>query len=122
MRIKNALLTAAGFVLLGFGVVGVFLPILPTTPFILTASACFSVNPRLRAWLLRNRFFAEHLRNYRERTGLKKRTVALSLAFLWGMLLLSMLLVWEFWCTLLLSAVGTGVTIHILCIARPKAR
>jgi uncharacterized membrane protein YbaN (DUF454 family) len=122
MKLKNLLLTALGFVLLGFGAIGLFLPVLPTTPLVLFASACFAGNPRMRGRLLRNAFFREHFRNYQNRTGLKKRTVAFSLGFLWGMLGLSLLLVQELWYALLLAAVGIAVSLHILCIAKPSEK
>lgn len=122
MRLKNQLLTIVGILLLSIGSVGVFVPILPTTPFVLMASACFAGNPTMRRWLLKNRFFAEHLENYQKRTGLQRKTVVVSLSFLWGTLCLSMLAMGKLWAVLLLSAVGVTVTIHILCIARPKAK
>lgn len=122
MSVKNILLTAAGFLLLGIGAVGVVLPILPTTPFVITASACFAGNPRIRAWLMKSRFFAEYITNYRQRTGLKQSTVALSLGFLWGMLGLSMLVMGRLWVVLLLSGIGIAVTVHILWMARPRKR
>lgn len=122
MSAKNLLLTAIGFLLLGIGAVGVVLPILPTTPFVITASACFAGNPRIRGWLMKSRFFAEHITNYRQRTGLRKDTVAVSLAFLWGMLSLSMLAVGQLRFTLLFIGIGIAVTVHILWIARPKER
>ena len=122
MSAKNLLLTAIGFLLLGIGAVGVVIPVLPTTPFVITASACFAGNPRIRAWLMKNRFFAEHITNYQQRTGLQKDTVALSLGFLWGMLSLSMLAVNRLGITLLLSGIGIAVTVHIFWIAHPRKR
>ncbi len=47
----------AGFVLLGVGAAGIFLPLIPTTPFVLSASACFTASPRMRARLLKIKFF-----------------------------------------------------------------
>lgn len=120
MSPRGLLLTIAGFLLLGVGAVGAFIPILPTTPFVLLASACFAGNPKMRGWLMRNRFFAEHLENYQKRTGLRRRTVVVSLGFLWGVLCLSMVAMGKLWAMLLLIAVGTAVTMHILCIARPR--
>lgn len=120
MSVRNIFLTGAGFLLLGLGALGVFLPILPTTPFVLSASACFAGNPALRSRLLRNRFFREHLENYQRRTGLKKSTVVFSLGFLWATLCLSMLTTGKLWAVLLLCGVGIAVTVHILCMARPR--
>lgn len=116
------LLTLAGFVLLAIGAFGAFVPILPTTPFVLAASACFTGNPAIRSWLLKSKFFQEHLTNYQQRTGLATQTVTISLGFLWVTLCLSMLAIGALWSVLLLSMVGIAVTIHILCIARPKKR
>lgn len=120
MTLKNILLSICGFLLLGIAFVGCFVPILPTTPFILLSTACFTGNPKVRSWILKNKFFSEHLTNYKERTGLKKSTVILSLSFLWAMLFLSMLAMKTFWGTFLLCFVGIAVTIHIVMIAQPK--
>lgn len=120
MTLKNILLTAAGYVLLAMAAIGLFLPIWPTTPFALLAVACFSGNPKLQARLLRIRFIREHVENYRNRTGLPRRNLIISLASLWTVLLLSMALSRNPWAILLLSAVGIGVTTHLLCIARPR--
>lgn len=117
---KSILLTISGFLLLGVGFVGVFLPLLPTTPFVLAASACFTGNPTLRNKLLRSKFFHEHVTNYQQRTGLKKSTVFISLAVLWGGLSTSMIAMGKLWAVFLLSAVGIAVTVHILWIARPR--
>ncbi|MEA5015210.1 MAG: YbaN family protein [Candidatus Limiplasma sp.] len=122
MSLKNILLTGVGFLLLAIAVIGLFLPVWPTTPFVLLAVACFSGNPKLQARLLRIRFIREHVENYRERKGLPRRNVVISLTFLWGMLILSMVLLRKLWLALLLAAIGTAVTIHILCVARPKPR
>ena len=84
--------------------------------------ACFSGNPRLQARLLRIRFIREHVENYRNRTGLPRRNLVISLTFLWTMLILSMVLLRKLWVLLLLAAVGVAVTVHILCIARPNRR
>lgn len=56
------------------GVIGVFLPVLPTTPFIILAAACFArSSPRLEAWLLSHRIFGPLLRDWRERGAIPRR-------------------------------------------------
>lgn len=117
---KNILLSAAGFVLLGLGAVGLALPVWPTTPFVLAAAACFAGSPRMRERLARMPFFGEHIRNYRERGGLSRRTLITSLAFLWGMLALSGLLAQKLWLAALLLFVGAAVTVHLIMIAKPR--
>ena len=117
---KRVLLTAIGFIFLALGAVGAFLPIWPTTPFILLSAACFSRAPKLRSLLLRVPFFREHIENYKKRTGLSRRTLALSLTFLWGMLSLSMLLSQKPWALAVLPLIGCAVTAHLLYMARGR--
>ncbi len=120
--IKNALLTGAGLLFLALGAVGAFLPVWPTTPFVLLSAGCLVGSPKWRARIMRIGFFREHIENYQTRQGLSKRTVAISLGYLWGMLLLSMLLTRILWLILLLCAVGAAVTAHILCMAKRRER
>ena len=61
----------------------------------------------------------DHYENYRERRGLPRRTVALSLGYLWGMLILSAALTSRAWLAAVLAAVGIGVTAHILLMSKP---
>lgn len=122
MRFKNALLTGLGFFALGLGAVGLFLPLWPTTPFVLVSATCFSSNPRVRARMMRIPFFKEHIENYANRRGISKKTVAISLGYLWASLLISAFLLRETWLPLLLALIGGGVTTHILWMARPSRR
>lgn len=64
--------------------------------------------------------FRTYIENYRSRAGLPRKTVVKSLIFLWGMLGLSMYLIGALWAVVLLTVVGTCVTIHILHIAKPR--
>lgn len=121
-KILVILQAAAGFLLLALGAIGLLIPVLPTTPFLLGAFACFASVPKLRAWLMRVPFFSEHIKNYRERTGLSKKNLVISLSFLWSMLTVSMLHVKTPWIIALLCAIGIAVTLHILTVARPKRK
>lgn len=120
VKTKRRLLVVLGFVLLAVGALGIFLPILPTTPLVLAAAGCFSGNPKLTAWLRRSPFFADYITCYKKRKGLKKSTVIISLVFLWAMLVLSVFRIQTVWSTILFSVVGLAVTIHIVYISRPK--
>lgn len=121
MQIKRILLTGAGFVFLALGAIGIVFPIWPTTPFVMLSAACFTASPQLRARIMKISFFREHIENYRTRTGLRRKTVILSLTYLWGMLVLSMVLIRQLPITALLVLVGSAVTVHILWMARARA-
>ncbi len=113
------LLATLGLLSVGLGVLGIFLPLLPTTPFLLLAAACFArSSPRLDHWLHRNRLFGNYLRAYREGQGIPRRARITALAMLWATLLASAVLVpkWPVW--LLLGAIGAGVSLHILRLGR----
>lgn len=67
-------LKGVGLLACGLGFVGIFLPLLPTTPFLLLAAACFlRSSPRLHAWLLANRWFGPFLRQWAESRTVPKR-------------------------------------------------
>ncbi len=58
---------AFGFMFIGLGFIGIFLPLLPTVPFILLAAGCFAkASPRWHNWLLANRTFGPMIRNWEE--------------------------------------------------------
>lgn len=120
MNLKAILLTIAGLVLFGLGAIGLLLPVWPTTPFMIGAVACLSGMPKLRAKLKRLPVFGEHIENYQNRRGLPRKTVVFSLAFLWGMLVLSLFRIRTFWIVALLLLIGVAVTVHVLCMAKPR--
>ena len=121
MRVKIILLIGFGFFFLGLGAIGLLLPVWPTTPFVLVSVACFSSSPHIKARIMKIPFFREHIENYESRTGLSRKTFWISISWLWGMLIISMVLIKTLWISLLLSLIGAAVTIHILWIAKEKS-
>lgn len=116
-RVKRAVLLVCGCVLLALAAVGAFLPVLPTTPFVLVAAVCFShSSQKLHALLLRSRFFGEYIENYRSKRGVSMAVKVRSIIVLWLLLAVSAVTVGKLWLTLLLAAVGIGVTIHLLLL------
>lgn len=85
MKIFLAILGCAAFVL---GVVGIFVPLLPTTPFLLLAAALWvRSSPRLYEWLLAHRCFGGYIRNFRENRAIPLRAKVVSIALMWGTML-----------------------------------
>lgn len=117
-RLAAALCVAAGTLFVGLGVVGMFLPVLPTTPFLLLAALCYARgSQRFYHWLLHNRWCGAYIRNYREGRGVTLRHKLVGLFFLWLTLgYAAGFVVQPWWGKALLGAVALGVTIHLLTI------
>ena len=77
------LLVAAGCTAVALGTAGIFLPLLPTTPFLLLAAACFiRSSDRLYAWLVTNRWLGAYIRNYREHRAVTRTAKVVTLSLL----------------------------------------
>lgn len=105
-----------GSVCLALGVVGIFLPLLPTTPFLLLSAALyFRSSPRLYEWLLRHKYFGSYIRNFREYRAIPLRAKIVSVSLVWITLLYcAVFVVPEWWMGLLLVGLAAGITLHIL--------
>lgn len=109
------LLNLIGCIAVVLAVFGAFLPLLPTTPFLLLASACFvRSSPRLHNWLRTNRVFGAYLRDYEDGRGIPLRGKIVVLVLMWGSLGWSMTRVPHVALVLLLAAIGAGVTIYLV--------
>lgn len=107
---------------LAAGIAGIFVPILPTTPFLLLSAACYiRSSKRFYNWLISNRLFGEYLRNYLERRGASLKVKVASLALLWITIGCSVALATDtLWVRILLVAIAVGVTTHILSLRTLK--
>lgn len=87
------LLVAVGVVSVGLGTLGIFVPLLPTTPFLLLAAACFvRSSDRLHKWLLNHRVYGPVIRGYREHRALPASSKVTILVFTWTAILSSVLI------------------------------
>ena len=107
-----------GTFFVGLGIVGIFLPLLPTTPFFLLAAACYArSSKRFYNWLLKNRWFGNYIKNYREGKGVSLEVKILSISFLWIAIGYSAIFVLRILLgRIILILIAIGVTIHILSI------
>ncbi len=120
MKFFLAALGCLSFVL---GVVGIFVPLLPTTPFLLLSAALWvRSSPRLYDWLLAHPCLGGDVRNFRENRAIPLRAKIVSLTLMWGTMLYCVFapLSGWWWAQAALLAVAVGVTWHILSFATLK--
>lgn len=115
--IKKYTLIIFGSISLLLGVIGIFLPILPTTPFLILAVFCYlRSSEKLHLWLINNKILGIYINNYINYRAIHKRTKIYTMIFLWLSLIISMIIISKWWIVLLLFSVGAGVSIHILTL------
>ena len=109
------LFNLVGTLALLLAILGIFLPLLPTTPFLLLASACYlRGSDRLYGWLMANRVFGPYLRNIQAGRGIPLRSKIIALTVMWASLAFSAWYVPVPWVKPLLLIPGIGVTIYLL--------
>jgi Uncharacterized protein conserved in bacteria len=116
MNLLRGLLFIAGTICLALGVIGIFVPLLPTTPFLLlTAFLYFRASPKAYEWLIRQKYLGPYILNYREKKVIPLRVKVYSLVLMWSFVLYGMFFIVEkCWVNVLLFFVILGVSVHIL--------
>jgi uncharacterized membrane protein YbaN (DUF454 family) len=105
----RALWLAMGGLFLGLGLLGVVLPVLPTTPFLLLAAGCFAKSsPRLHGWLLSHRLFGPPIRNWEENGAISRPAKRLAAGSMAAVFALSLVLGLS-WKVLLAQGVLIGI-------------
>ena len=90
-NLGRALYLAAGWAFVALAALGVFLPLLPTTPFVLFASSCFiKSSPRARKWLVESRLFGPFLRDWEEHHAIRAPVKVLAVVTVLGVIGLSL--------------------------------
>ena len=116
-RIKKCLLIIIGTISLVLGITGLFLPVLPTTPFLLLSSFCYlRSSQRLYRWLMTRKVIGAYIYNYMTYKAVPKSTKVFSIIFLWITLIVSMILIGHWHVRIILILVGIGVNIHLLML------
>jgi uncharacterized membrane protein YbaN (DUF454 family) len=111
-----------GILLVAIGVIGIFLPVLPTTIFLILASACFvKSSPKANEWLRNHKILGVYLKNYQDKNGLTIKSKVINIIFLWITISVSAFLLTEsLHIKILLFAIATGVSIHLIMIKTKK--
>lgn len=112
----KVILIIIGSISVALGVLGLFLPILPTTPFLLLGAVCYIRSSRkLYLWLINNRVLGTYVRNYYEGNGIPQKTKAIAIILLWVSIgYTSFFLISKVFVRIVLLLIASAVTIHIL--------
>ena len=107
-KLKRRLLIAAGTISAAIGIVGIFVPLLPTTPFLLLAAACYlRSSQKFYGWLLNNRFIGAYLRNYLQGKGMPRKIKIITVLLLWVTIT----------CSIIFAVQGLIIRVLLLVIA-----
>ena len=116
-RVKKYLLIALGTIFLILGSIGIILPILPTTPFLLMAAFFYlKSSQRLYHWLINHRILGIYIYSYITYKAIDIKTKVTSISLLWVSLVISMVIINNIYLTLILISIGLGVSTHILLL------
>ncbi|WP_287583489.1 YbaN family protein [Candidatus Borrarchaeum sp.] len=121
-KLFKGALVVTGTLSLALGIIGIFIPLLPTTPFLLLAAYCYArSSKKLYNWLISNKWFGSYIRNYYEGKGIPLKAKLLSITFLWLTIGFSTyFIVNDLIVRIILVIIAIGVTIHILTIKTLK--
>ncbi|WP_300652357.1 YbaN family protein [Pseudomonas sp.] len=112
--IRYALLTL-GWLCVALGVIGIFLPVLPTTPFLLLAAACFvRSSKRFYLWLVMHPRLGPWIRDYLEGQGIPLKAKVYCISLMWLSIALSCYLVPLFWARAFMLTSALFVSLYIL--------
>ena len=104
----------AGVLAVVLGILGLFLPLLPTTPFLLLASACFARgSSRLHGWLVNHRVFGVYLRNFEAGNGIPLRAKIVASIMMWSSLVVAMVRFEHLGLRITLVLVGCSVSLYL---------
>ena len=122
--IARGFLIVAGVISVGLGFAGVFVPLLPTTPFLLLAAACFvRSSETFYTWLTTNRFVGNYVRNYMEHRATTLTTKVTSISMLWVTIGITGVFFTDlWWVRALLLVIAVGVTLHLASLRTLRSK
>jgi uncharacterized membrane protein YbaN (DUF454 family) len=116
-------LLTLGFIATSLGVLGIFLPVLPTVPFLLLALACFArSSERFYDWLLDHAHFGPIVQPYINGCGMSRVSKVKAITLLWASIILSAFFLIELvWVRILLLVIACAVTFYLLSLPTIKS-
>jgi len=116
--IKKGILVISGTFFLVIGIIGILIPLLPTTPFLLLSAACYiRGSEKIYNRLIKNKWLGEYIKNYQNGKGIPKNVKIISIIFLWITILFStFIIVYNIVIRIILIVIAFIVTIHIITI------
>jgi uncharacterized protein len=123
MKKYKILLIIAGSLSLALGVIGIFLPLLPTTPFLLLSSYCFlKSSTKLYQWLMHHRIFGSYIYNYVTYRSISMRSKVLAISLIWISITISVLMTRSVIIACILIVISLAVSWHILSLRTFKKK
>jgi len=121
LGLKRGILIIFGTFSLVLGLIGIFLPIIPTTPLLLLAAACYSrSSTRFNNWLLNNRLFGSYIKNYREGRGMPIGAKVFTLSLLWITITVSSLILGNLLISFFMFMIAVAISTHIIMLKNLK--
>ncbi len=116
------ILASLGLISLALAILGIILPLLPTTPFLLLSAALFmKSSTRLYNWLMNHKYLGKYLQNYIHHKTISTKTKVSAISLLWITILASVIFIIEkAVIKIVLLAIAIAVTIHILSFKSHK--
>jgi hypothetical protein len=121
-QIKKFVLMGAGFLFVALGVIGFFLPVMPSVPFFILASICFSKSSeKFHDMLMNNKWVGPQIRDYHQNNGIKMSTKIFLIVLQWsGILFTSIFFVHNLFGRVLMLCIAVGVTVYIVSLKTAK--
>jgi uncharacterized membrane protein YbaN (DUF454 family) len=121
-RLRKGIWFGFGTLFLAIGIVGILIPLLPTTPFLLLAAGCYAKgSPRFYQKLMTSPLLGGYIRAYKEGSALTWRWRLASIAFLWASISITILIFVDDWpIRAILIVIAIFVTIHLATVGRKR--
>ncbi|WP_211340590.1 YbaN family protein [Mesobacillus subterraneus] len=112
----KALLIIIGTLSISLGIIGIVVPLLPTTPLILLGAACYvKASDKLYQKLIQNKWLGSYIQDFREKNGITRKNKILSLSMMWGSIILTIIILdAPFWLAAILIIIAVSVSAWIL--------